>query len=58
MTEYISPNQILNNLANLPQLVFEVTDSCNLKCKYCAYGEFYGSSDISSDTAVMQCIKS
>lgn len=46
MTEYISPNQILNNLANLPQLVFEVTDSCNLKCKYCAYGEFYDDFDI------------
>lgn len=45
MTEYISPNQILNNLANLPQLVFEVTDSCNLKCKYCAYGEFYDDFD-------------
>lgn len=45
MTEYISPNQIFNNLANLPQLVFEVTDSCNLKCKYCAYGEFYDDFD-------------
>ena len=28
-------------MANLPQLVFEVTDACNLRCKYCAYGEFY-----------------
>lgn len=41
MKDYIVPEQILNSLANLPQLVFEVTDACNLKCKYCAYGEFY-----------------
>ena len=25
--------------------MFEVTDGCNLKCKYCAYGEFYGDYD-------------
>lgn len=41
MTEYITAEHILSNLANLPQLVFEVTDACNLKCKYCAYGDFY-----------------
>jgi predicted nucleic-acid-binding Zn-ribbon protein len=32
-------------LANLSQLVFEVTDACNLKCKYCGYGEFYNDYD-------------
>ena len=45
MTEYITPELVLRNLANLPQLVFEVTDACNLKCKYCAYGEFYDDFD-------------
>lgn len=45
MTEYINSEQTLANLANLPQLVFEVTDACNLKCKYCAYGEFYSDFD-------------
>ena len=39
--KYITSDIILRALANLPQLVFEVTDECNLKCKYCAYGEFY-----------------
>ncbi len=34
MTEYITPNQILNNLINLLQLIFKVTGPCNLKCKY------------------------
>ena len=41
MTEYIRPRHITNALANLPQLVFEVTDACNLNCKYCAYGDLY-----------------
>lgn len=31
----------LHSLINLKQLVFEVTSSCNLKCKYCGYGELY-----------------
>jgi uncharacterized protein len=26
-------------------LVFEVTDKCNLKCKYCGYAELYGGYD-------------
>jgi len=33
------------NLINLKQLVFEVTDACNLRCKYCGYAEFYGGGD-------------
>ena len=37
----ISKNVVLNNLINLKQLVFEVTDACNLHCKYCAYAELY-----------------
>lgn len=39
--KYITSDHVVNALANLPQLVFEVTDACNLRCKYCAYGEFY-----------------
>lgn len=30
-----------NCLINTSQIVFEVTDQCNLKCKYCAYGDLY-----------------
>lgn len=41
MKEYILPIHITKALANLPQLVFEVTDACNLRCKYCAYGDLY-----------------
>lgn len=37
----ITEKDIEYNLVNLPQLVFEVTDACNLRCKYCAYSELY-----------------
>jgi len=37
----IDSEQIKYNLINLPQLVFEVTDACNLRCKYCGYAELY-----------------
>ena len=33
------------NLANLNTLLIEVTDGCNLSCKYCGYGELYGNYD-------------
>lgn len=33
------------NMANLRQLLIEVTDSCNLMCKYCGYGDFYSNYD-------------
>jgi uncharacterized protein len=37
----VSVQDIKSCLVYLPQLVFEVTDACNLRCKYCGYGEFY-----------------
>ena len=37
----IASKNIRYNLQNLPHLVFEVTDRCNLNCKYCAYSELY-----------------
>lgn len=32
---------IQKSLKSLPLLIFEITDACNLKCKYCIYGEMY-----------------
>ena len=37
-------------LANTPQIVFEVTDACNLNCTYCGYGELYGNYDTREST--------
>lgn len=42
---YLNKKDIELALANIPQITFEVTDACNLKCKYCAYGEFYNDYD-------------
>ncbi len=43
-TNYKEYNVLLN-LANLRQILIEVTDHCNLKCKYCGYGELYSNHD-------------
>jgi len=32
---------VRDNIINTKQIVFEVTDSCNLNCTYCALGELY-----------------
>lgn len=37
----ITPNDIKNNLINLHQIVFEVTNSCNFRCNYCIYSGMY-----------------
>ena len=39
--EPIRDEDVLFNIANLSQLVFEVTEDCNLKCKYCGFGDYY-----------------
>lgn len=39
--EEIKVDTIEYNLINLSQLVFEVTDACNLRCKYCGYADLY-----------------
>lgn len=36
---------VRQNMACLRQLLIEVTDKCNLKCKYCGYSEFYSDYD-------------
>ena len=37
----ITTQDIKQHLINLPQVTFEITDACSLKCKYCCYGELY-----------------
>jgi uncharacterized protein len=45
----INPDQITLQLANLNHLNFEVTDKCNLSCKYCSYGSMYNNYDKRQD---------
>lgn len=37
----LSSKDIEYNLLHLHQLIFEVTDACNLRCKYCGYADLY-----------------
>lgn len=41
----ITENDIKQQLINLRQITFEVTDLCNLQCKYCYYGDLYDGYD-------------
>lgn len=36
---FINEKIIKNNLVNLKNIVFEVTEKCNLNCKYCGFSE-------------------
>lgn len=38
---FVKAGDIKHNLINIKQITFEVTDSCNLNCKYCVYGDLY-----------------
>ena len=41
----ITDDLVFYNLKNLTQLIFEVTDTCNLNCVYCGYGSLYEGND-------------
>ena len=47
ISEFLKATQkdIRYYIRNLRHLVFEVTDRCNLNCKYCAYSELYRGND-------------
>ncbi len=40
-----SGDDVKRAMANTQQIVFEVTEACNLHCKYCGYGELYSASE-------------
>lgn len=41
----LSKEDVECNFVGTSQILFEVTDKCNLKCKYCGYGELYNNYD-------------
>ena len=44
-TDTYPSQSILYNLANLRSFVIEVTDGCNMACKYCGYRDLYDNYD-------------
>ena len=43
---------VRENIINTKQIVFEATDSCNLNCMYCVFGEMYEGFDERSDDKI------
>lgn len=41
----VTAEQVYALLSNVTDVVFEATDACNLKCKYCGFGEYYENYD-------------
>ena len=41
----ITSEDVKRSLSNSPQLTFEITDACNLKCEYSGYGKSYSDYD-------------
>lgn len=37
----VNEEMVEEGIIKVPQIMFEVTDSCNLNCTYCGYGELY-----------------
>ena len=46
----ITSKDVERCLSNIPQITFEITDACNLKCEYCGYGKFYSDYDERNST--------
>lgn len=41
----MTADHIQYSFSNCPQVIFEVTEDCNLSCTYCTYGELYNDFD-------------
>ena len=46
---------VKNSMINTPQIVFEVTEKCNLRCKYCSQGELYEFSSLKTGKDINIC---
>lgn len=42
----VDESMVQKGIIETNQIVFEVTDACNLKCSYCVLGELYGGDEI------------
>lgn len=47
MSDFVlTADKVRETLANTLQITFEITDACNLRCEYCAYGKLYADYDV------------
>jgi len=55
---YITAEVLKMSLLELPQIVFEITQQCNLRCKYCIYsGEYYHQREHSKSFVSLKTVK-
>jgi len=45
----INEKNIVESLANVKQIIIEITERCNMSCYYCCYGDIYKSCDSRKD---------
>lgn len=50
--DYINAEMVKHCLANTPQITFEITEKCNLSCRYCGYGKLYNNKDPRSNRSL------
>lgn len=43
--EVLDENSVMDSIIQTSQIVFEITESCNLNCVYCGYGDLFQVSD-------------
>ncbi len=48
----LDPSEIEHYIANSYRIVFEVTENCNLNCKYCGYGEYYTTHGVRKNNSI------
>lgn len=53
----LRPVTIEENLGQLKQFIFEVTEDCNLSCTYCAYSKFYVNKERSRENLDVETAK-
>lgn len=51
----LEEQDLKEQIFNTHQIVFEVTDRCNLRCHYCGYGELYDNYDKRMDRDCLLC---
>lgn len=52
---YLTGSNVIEYLANTPQITFEVTERCNLSCVYCGYGKLYSNKGIRNGRNLALC---
>lgn len=48
----INADIVEQQISNVDSILFQVTSKCNLKCKYCCYGDMYMDTNLNTDISI------